>query len=251
MMPGSGYFVIGGAQRSGTTLLHHLLDQHPQIEMAQPLRPEPRFFLRPDAQQKSEEEYRRELFPAAKTEARMFGEKSTSYMERSDAVQTMRIVLADVRLIFVLRDPVERAISNFRFSVTNGAETLPIGEAFRNEDQRRHNYDVARYSVSPFAYLARGRYCELLEPWERAIGKDRIQLILFEHLIRDAGVMQRLFHWLGVAEWDCPIPDAPINASRDAVDVPPELRRWVAHQFIDSNRRLAERYGLDLSAWQS
>jgi hypothetical protein len=43
------HFVIPGAQRSGTTLLWRLLDQHPEIQMARPLRPEPKYFLDPAA----------------------------------------------------------------------------------------------------------------------------------------------------------------------------------------------------------
>jgi hypothetical protein len=244
------HFIIAGAQRSGTTLLYHLLDQHPEIEMARPLRPEPRFFLRTGAERRTLDEYRQELF-SGKPGARTFGEKSTSYMERSDAAKAMCAVLPDVRLIFILRDPVERAISNYRFSTEHGAETLSITEALCLEDQRRNAYDHARFSVSPFAYTARGHYCELLEPWERALGRDRIHLLLFEDLVRDANAIQPLLRWLGVAERNCVLPESRVNASGDPIDIPDSLRRELVAQFADSNRRLAQRYGLDLSSWQS
>src|SRR5688572_26028790 len=97
------HFLLAGAQRSGTTFLYHLLDQHPEIEMARPLRPEPKFFLRTDA---GIEDYTK-LFPG-KPGAHVLGEKSTSYIEHPDAARLARSLLSEPRVIFLLRDPVER-----------------------------------------------------------------------------------------------------------------------------------------------
>ena len=53
----SNYFAIVGAQRCGTTWLHTMLDQHPQIEMAKPVWPEPKHFIDEVAIQEGREEY--------------------------------------------------------------------------------------------------------------------------------------------------------------------------------------------------
>jgi len=82
------HFIIVGAQRSGTTGLYRLLAQHPDICMASPLRPEPKFFLREDAVSKGREGYLARHFPHHNGES-MLGEKSTSYMEREDAILRM------------------------------------------------------------------------------------------------------------------------------------------------------------------
>jgi hypothetical protein len=245
-----GHFIIAGAQRSGTTLLHRLLDQHPEIEMSHPVRPEPKYFLRSDAAQQSSDHYRRTLF-RGKPGARLLGEKSTSYFERSDLADAMLAVLPGVRFVFVLRDPTERAISHYRFSVDSGADDLAIEEAFAREESRRGTYDRTQFSASPFAYLTGGAYARHIERWEAAVGRERLYLMLFEDLIGDPSAIGRLFQWLGVIPFDCTPPEAPVNSSQTPVHVAPELRRALIEHFRGPNRLLAQRYDLDLSPWQS
>jgi len=240
------HFLLAGAQRSGTTFLYHLLDQHPEIEMARPLRPEPKFFLRPSPDL---EDYR-QLF-AGKPGAHVLGEKSTSYIEHPGVARKALSLLAGLRVIFLLRDPVERAISNYRFSVENGIETAPFDDAILHEEARRGDYDRARFSVSPFAYVARGRYEDFIRGWEEIVGRDRIRIVVLEQLIADPGVLEGLYQWLGVDPSFRPaLPPERLNESTGAVDVSAAARRHLTECFQESNRRLQERYGVDISFWQ-
>lgn len=244
------HFIIAGAQRSGTTLLHHLLDQHPEIEMAHPVRPEPKFFLRDEAGSGGIDRYRQLLF-GRKRGAHIYGEKSTSYMQRSDVAGRILALLPGVRFVFVLRDPVERAISHYKFSIVNGADQASIDEAFDREEERRNTYDSERFSTSPFAYLAGGHYDQHIGQWEAAVGRERLFLMLFEDLIRDPSSVQGLFRWLGASPFDCVMPEQPVNSSAVPVGIDPELRGRLVEHFRGSNHRLSLRYGLDVSAWQS
>lgn len=243
------HFIVGGAQRSGTTYLIQLLELHPQIDLARPLRPEPKFFLR-DGRTAAEYDA---LFAGPTSVCRLRGEKSTSYLERSDAADRIAALLPEVELVFLLRDPVERAISNYRFSVDHGVETLPIGEAFRGEAARRDDYDRARFSVSPFAYLARGEYERQLQPYARRFGAEKLILVLFEDLVRaPEETLSALLTRLGADPGLLPrVPRRPVNASRSAEEIDVELRRFLVEHFAEHNRRLAGTYGLDLSSWQS
>lgn len=242
------HFLLGGAQRSGTTLLYGLLDQHPEIEMARPMRPEPKFFLRDDA---SATRAAYDAMFGAKPHARLRAEKSTSYMERDDVPLRAATLLPGVKAVFLLRDPVQRAISNYRLSVEHGAETAPLEEALRYENERRDAYDRVRFSVSPFAYLARGHYHRLLQPWEQTLGRNRLLLIPFERLVRDAAVMQELFAWLGVGEFEPVMTPEPVNASCVVADVSARLSRELVDHFRESNRLLARHYDFDVSLWQA
>lgn len=237
------YFLLAGAQRSGTTFLYHLLDQHPEIEMARPLRPEPKFFL---GASPSLDDYRR-LFPG-KPGAHVFGEKSTSYIEHPEVARIGRSLLSELRVIFVLRDPVERAISNYQFSVENGVETMPVDEAIFNEETRRDDYDRVRFSVSPFAYVSRGHYYGFIRQWEEILGRDPIHIVVLEQL---PDVIPVLYAWLGVdASFQPTLPPKRLNESTNPVEVSPETRRHLVACFQESNRRLQERYGVDISSWQ-
>lgn len=246
-----GHIVVAGAQRSGTSYLARELDRHPDVAFAKPFRPEPKFFLRDDGAYPTHSDYR-SLFGGDAVAAKVLGEKSTSYMDRPEAPGRIARLLPDARLVFVLRDPVERAISNYWFSVESGVETVSMEVAFRSERERRDRFDRARFSTSPFAYVERGRYIEHLERFEEHFPVDRMSLILFEDLIADpTAVVTRLLSQIGLEPSLAPVADPrPLNsAPRLGVRPGLELQRFLAAKFDEPNRRLAERFGLDLARW--
>lgn len=253
-MGGPGHFFIGGAQRCGTTLLYQLLDLHPQVQMARPLRPEPKFFLDPLAEDADLRAYERACFMPPR-ESRMRGEKSTSYLEQPDAARRIRALLPEARFIFVLRDPVERAISNYWFSVQRGVEQLPLAEALRSGVEDRRTYSSEQFSVSPFAYIRRGRYSEDLETYRRLFPRDRLKLVCFERFVADVeGQLASVLEFLGVD----PIASEALSrefdlnsAPRDTQEVDPQLRAELAAAFVDSNQALTERFGFDVSGWHA
>ena len=111
----SRHFLVIGAQRCGTTYLHELLADHPEIAMARPVRPEPKVFLADEVVDRGVEWYDHTWFPHAGT-AGLLGEKSTSYLESPDAVTRVTAVLGRPQIVVQLRDPIERAVSNWSFS---------------------------------------------------------------------------------------------------------------------------------------
>jgi hypothetical protein len=248
----SEHFIIPGAQRAGTTFLYGMLAQHPEIEMARPLRPEPKFFLDARCVERGLPAYRGLFWSRAGT-ARMLGEKSTSYLETAEVPGRIRALLPDARILIVLRDPVDRAISNYQFSRENGLEAGSIDEAFYHEEQRSATLDWPGVSVCPVAYLRRGRYAEQIPLWEEHFPRARIHLVLFEGLVRDPAVITSIFRFLGVDPGFRPcVPSRSVNSATGApVAVSGRLRRYLMEYFAEPNRRLADRYGLDLSCWSS
>jgi LPS sulfotransferase NodH len=244
-------FLVAGAQRSGTTLLCELLDRHPQICLARPLRPEPKHFLDDRSVERGPDGFFA-LFPPASRHA-LCGEKSTSYLEVAAVPQRVRAVLPAARILFCLRDPVARAISNYRFSVANRFETAPPADALLRELTHPPPPPPPGMAVSPFAYLRRGRFAELLAPWERCFPRRQIAIILFEHLVVDpASVLARVWAFLGVDPAPpCDLMLPPANASAGQVVIAAEVERLLAAHFAEPNRTLAARWQLDLSAWPS
>lgn len=246
---GDSHFVIVGGQRCGTTYLYTLLDEHPQVEMARPVRPEPKFFLAPDAVEAGIEAYRARHF-GHRPDARAHGEKGTSYLETPGAAEWIAAVLPGSRIVALVRDPVERAISNHRFSVAHGLETLPVDEALTEEAERRP-YDAARVSASPFAYLRRGRYAELLEPYLARFGRDRVFVGVFEELVAGPAVYDELCDALGVDRFAPPSLGSVVNeATVERGDVADETVARLRAHFEPSVRRLEELLGRDLDAWR-
>jgi hypothetical protein len=181
-------FIIGGAPRSGTTYLATALDRHPQVLMAKPLVPEPKVFLGPA---KSNEEYRRiysDFFKDVEP-GLLFGEKSTAYFENEDVPERLHRFFhielkRKVKLIFIVREPIARAYSNYLRTRSNGMETLSFMEAIEKEGGRPSPFPPDRDYVRPFAYASRGFYDVYADRYLRLFGPDEVHFMLFEDIER-------------------------------------------------------------------
>jgi len=245
------YFFVAGAQRSGTTYLYRLLAEHPEIEMAQPLRPEPKFFLIDTLFEQGLPSYKKRFFEG-KAGAWLRGEKSTSYMESEKAAKRIASCFPAAKILFLLRDPIERAISNYWFSVNNGLETLSMAEAFLQEEARWLDFNPEHVSVSPYAYLRRGRYIDYISIYERYFPAENIKTMLYEQLVRSENFIQNLYTFLRVANDFRPsILDQAVNKGNEPSSLlSAKLRRYLQDYFAEPNACLAERFGLDLAEWR-
>ena len=165
------HLLVIGAQRCGTTYLHTMLDSHEQVTMARPANPEPKVFCSDEATSRGAEWYRETYFAHAGDEL-LLGEKSTSYLEDPNAPARAKEMLGEIHVLAILRDPVKRAISNWRFSTDNGLETRSLETALSENLAGPREWDPSRTSVSPFAYLERGRYVDYLDPVDEHLPGD-------------------------------------------------------------------------------
>jgi hypothetical protein len=243
------HFIIAGAQRAGTTGLCERIARHPEIQMAQPLVPEPKYFLGAGSESSDLADYRRRLFSPLR--APVCGEKTVSYMDHPDAPRRIQRLLPDAHIVFVLRDPVERALSNYWFSVANGIETLSLREALLRETEGVPRPHDPRLSMSPYAYLERGHYVRSLERWERFFPRPQLVILLFEELLSGERALDRLFAALRVAPGLPPSPPAaaPNAARREAGPADAEIAEALRGHFEASNRELSVRFDLDLECW--
>lgn len=236
------HFLVIGAQRCGTTWLHDQLAAHPEIAMARPARPEPKVFLadRPV----DPDDYRARFFGHA-GDAVVLGEKSTSYLESVTAPDRVAEALGTPQIVVQLRDPVARAVSNWSFSRDHGAEDRRLAEALRANLAGPLPWDPAASSVSPFAYLERGRYALDLARWW---GRFPVHVQFLEEQLADRSRIGELFGWLGVAADVRPdTGEGPVNASSPVGgDLDPELEAELRDYFGESDAALADMLGRDL-----
>lgn len=172
--------VIGGL-KCGTTSLHHYLNLHPQIAMSRPK--ELNFFVAELNWPLGVEWYATHFEPGVVVR----GESSPHYTNRPrfDGVAArIRSVLPEPRLIYVVRDPIDRMLSHYLHNVAGGYEDRPLSAALTDADS---------------SYVARSRYAYQLEPYVDAFGRDRIQILTREELKRERPAsMRRAFGFLGV-----------------------------------------------------
>jgi Sulfotransferase domain len=250
-------FIIAGSARSGTTYLYNLLDHHPEIYLAKPRAPEPKFFLVDEEYVKGLSYYSERFFaPGAGIAVR--GEKSANYLDSS--VVPFRIFknLPATKLIFVLRDPVERAFSNFLWSTRNGHETLSFAEAIESESERERSYAPAVRFARPYSYVSRGMYADLLMPYLNIFPVEQVKIVLLDDFWSDAAsVTLDLMKFIGVTPILPPIDlSESVNTARDRDQtrdqvMSEEVRRKLCRIYAEPNRKLASLLGRDLSKWSN
>jgi hypothetical protein len=241
--------VIIGAMKCGTTALHGYLDRHPEIAMSGAK--ELNFFFGPDRPPAVAPPYGEPRAWAAGNWHRglrwyaahfdpampVRGESSPGYTSpaRPEVAARMAAHLPDAKLIYLVRDPVERALSQYRHHVAEGTERRSPAEALFDPDSQ---------------YLARSRYHERLAPFARHFCRTRIRVVALEDLVaRRRRTLASLFGFLGVDgryPWrGLPAPPATA-APADGTD---PLRRRLATALRDDADRLREFTGATYRSW--
>lgn len=191
-----------GAQKAGTTALHLLLQQHPHIWL--PGEKEAPFFTVPERRNAGLSAFMQETFGDAPAGA-VLGKVTPQYMMGNPTVPPGRVPglvrceLACVRLIALLRDPIERAWSQWRMSVRRGRENRSFNAAVEEElepDRLQEGRDAPDETNS---YLSQGEYARLLEPWVNEFGREALWVELSDELWFDhQGVGERIARHIGV-----------------------------------------------------
>jgi hypothetical protein len=244
--------VIGGAPRSGTTYLCELLDKHPDVHVARPFIPEPKVCLTPapDGDAGFRERYAA-LFASAPGRA-VLVEKTSYYLENNEARGRLTRLLPEARFVFILREPVSRAYSNWLWSRKNGLETLPFEQAIELEGRRPSPLPPEQSYVRPFDYMTRGRYGTLAETWIGAVGRDRVAFYVFESVLDGPeDFVSDLQRFVGVK----PLPWSKLATSRvnanepDAAGLDPALAEILRKRIAPEIRRFTRVTGVDVSVW--
>jgi len=178
-------FLIIGTQKGGTTSLYNYLISHPQVLGA--AKKEILYF---DYNFSEGEKWYRKFFPLLARLRNNFltGEADPDYLYHLRAPERIAQTIENVRLIIILRNPVDRAISHYWFEVKGGHEKLPIYEAFKREEKRiteakrrilaQQNYYSFEYEH--FSYLDRGKYAEQIKRYWAYFNPNQILILKSE-----------------------------------------------------------------------
>ncbi len=201
-------FFVAGAPKAGTTAVHVALARHPSLYMSAVK--EPKFFLTDgppptrggpgDVQTYREHVWRRDdyeaLFNLAPAGARR-GESTPFYLYNRDAQRRIRALVPDAKLIVILRDPVERAHSNWTHLWSAGLD--PVGDFVLAcaEEERRIEAGWADF----WHYTALGRYGEQLEHLYSVFPEDQVFVFRYRALVEQpARMLDQICAFLGVPQ---------------------------------------------------
>ena len=200
--------------KSGTTSLHQHLDDHPDICMSR--EKEPGYFVE-ELNWKKGERWYLDLFRHA-TDQRILGESSSYYTKLPTfrgVPERIEKCVPDARFIYLMRDPVKRAVSHYWHQVRSkqkgGGERRDMLTAFREDEQ----------------YLSYSHYAMQLTPYFEVFGRERIFVLTLEEFSREPQMsMRRIFSWLGVDEdFEPPSLSQKLHVSAPQLT---RKRRWLA-----------------------
>jgi hypothetical protein len=245
-------FLIIGTKRGGSTSAYHWITRHPLVAPSRAKKGSHYF----DVHHGRGWDWFRSSFPVI-PDGMITGEASPYYMFHPMAPRWIARELPEVRLIALLRDPVTRAHSHYRYNVRRGYEPLDFDDALDQEGSRLagelgrmlsdHNY--VSFAHRHHTYLARGRYWEQLERVFEWISPERVLILRSEALFADpVGQLARVWEFLGLPPHS--LTDLPTYKQGNREAIAKGARDRLVDYFRPHNERLYALPGIDFR-WPS
>ena len=238
-------FLIVGAQKSGTTALYRYLKNHPQIVKKSG---EVHFF---DRSFNRGVTWYQNQFPSRQKQRTIVGDKSPYYLFHPLVPKRVASLYPHVKIIMILRNPVDRAYSQYWMNVRMDAEPLSFEEALKAEptrvagekekilsDQSYNSHAYPRYS-----YLARGIYVEQVKRWLSFFPRKQILVVSSSDLRRDPdNTVKKVFAFLGLSHY--PMKNWDAEKRNDYEPMDQVTRRHLSDYFRPYNQQLEALLGI-------
>ncbi|QYF86427.1 sulfotransferase domain-containing protein [Brevundimonas sp. PAMC22021] len=247
-MQPSLFFVVGGAQKCGTTALDAYLRFHPQLEMARTK--ETHFFDDEEGVNWRDPDYGPLHAQFSDRQDVLRGEATPISLYWTPAHHRILRYNPEMRFIFMLRHPTERAWSHWRMNIRRELDHLPFGEAIRAGRLRvledGEHSGLARHS----SYVERGYYGRQIQSLATLFPLENMLVLRQTDLSHDPdAVLSRVARFLGVDPFPAIDPlIANVGAVPDDAVFTPEDRAYLDDLFAEDLKRLTTLTGVDLTA---
>lgn len=271
-------FLVCGAMKAGSTSLFHYLNKHPQISMYK--KKEVHFFDDDKNFGKGIEWYKKH-FKSFGSDI-INGEITPGYMLLEKVPPRIKKIIPNVKLIFIVRNPIERAWSHYQHMVRRGLEDKDFLNALISEKKRIVKNER---ELRKFSYVERGMYAKQISRYLEIFNEDQIKILLLEDLRGNIlKAMNEIFVFLNVKEIfsedmfssrynEAKISKNPVLARRvkksflnripgfykvfdkfalkpGKVEIPQKAREYLQNMFRQSNEELSIMINRDLSSWK-
>ena len=181
------------------------------------------------------------------------GEASPYYIFHPHAPRRIFELIPQVKLIVMLRNPVDRAYSHYNHQVTRGLETLSFEEAIKAEPQRLQGEqekilaDKQYFSFNHpnYSYLARGIYVDQLQLWMNIFPKEQFLILDSRDFFQEpAKVFKQVQNFLNLPEWEL-AKYSTFNSRNNNSKMNESTRKFLIDYFAPHNQRLSKFLGLD------
>lgn len=241
--------VIGGVQKCGTSALHKYMQRHPQILPGH--KKELHFFDDPEIDWNNPDYSIYEaMFPTPST-AQMRLDASPSYIYLPHCLERLRRYNPNARLIFIFRDPIERAWSHWSMIKLRGYETLDFDAAVHAEKGRLASYAPDDIDYKRFAYVDRGRYGHQFARALKHFSHEQILCLCSDTLRTHPEIaLARVADHLGISPFE---KTSPIEANKgpgQPIRMTNTTRDHIRRTLSEDIRHFSELSGVDTRHWE-
>lgn len=239
-------FVVGGAQKCGTTALHGFIAKHPDIALP---RDQALHFFDDDKQFNGEPDYKI-LHGHFKPRLRwqIAGEVTSDYIYWPPAMERIARYNPKMKIIVSLRNPADRAFSHWNMRRAKNQEQLDFIDAI----DRERTQAIEQFSLEAhrYAYIDRGLYAAQMERVFRFFAREQVFVIKYENFRKDyAGTVAAVFNFIGVRPLRG-LKNKERNIGPYQRKMTAEEREYVSAVFETDIRRLENLLGWDCSDWR-
>ncbi len=239
-------FLIIGAQKGGTTSLYRYLEEHPKILPA--IKKEINFWTH---------HYHQGLdwylahFPQLSVEHNFItGEATPNYLENKEVIPKIFEAFPQMKLIVILRNPVDRAVSQYHHWIRLGLEYRSLEAAIESELEQLGNYPKTaidpQYWKEACKYVWRGMYFEFIQKWMAIFPKEQFLILRSEDFYTQTPeTLQQVFEFLG-------LPEHTISTFKTYNQgfyqpMPDTIRQKLSDFFQPHNQRLEQFLGMNFN----
>jgi hypothetical protein len=193
-------FVICGTQKGGTTALDAYLRDHPEVCMAN--RKETHYFDNEEYFRYQNPDYSKyHAFFSPTKRHRIIGETTPIYMYWRESPKRIFEYNPEIKIIIILRNPIDRAYSHWNMERLRNADNLPFKKAIYTEIDRCRK--ALPYQHRVFSYIDRGRYLEQLRRIWTHFSKERTLILKHEDLKNSPlATLGQVTSFLGITEFN-------------------------------------------------
>ena len=240
-------FIIAGTQKGGTTALDKYLRRHQNICMAD--KKEVHFFDKDRYFEKKSPNYSKyHKYFSPNDYSQVIGEATPIYMYWNKAIERIHIYNPQIKLIIILRNPIDRAFSHWNMERDKGRESRKFLTAILDEDSKINSPNYSQNKI--LSYLDRGHYSQQIKNIYNYINKNQLLILRNEDLRENPdNTLMNIADFLSIPPFD-PVYHKEVNSRSYPHKMSKEELTFLKNFYQEEFSSLENILGWDLSSWK-
>lgn len=240
-------FIVGGTQKGGTTALDHYLRKHPQIGMAK--KKEVHFFDNEDAFSRANINYSKyHMFFDLPRNKKIYGEITPIYLYWKPSCKRIYEYNPNIKLIFILRNPISRAFSNWNMEFDRNSDNETFSSAIKIESDRVKKSLPHQHRVH--SYIDRGLYSEQIKRYKSYFPDNQLMFIKYEdYTANQEKTLSDIFDFLGVDTNEFAFEYKTVHKRKKHSEISEEDKKYLIGIFKNDIHQVEKELNWDCSDW--